>query len=71
MKIPYKKINRALLVEFTGVDLRPDPLGEHVYVLHFEDDSVSEATIERAMNIVNGILPSVWYPDEARKITGA
>ena len=70
MKIPYKKINQALSAQFEGVDLRPDPLGNHAYVLHFEDDDVSEATMERAMDIVNLILPSEWYRNEMRHIDG-
>jgi hypothetical protein len=68
MNIPYDVINEALAKELPDVDLRPDPLGLHTYVLHFEEDEPTEGKINRAMEIVDKMLPSEWYPDEVRRL---
>lgn len=71
MKTPYRKINKALARELDGVDLRPDPQGKYPYVLHFENDDVSQREMRRAQSIVNEILPSEWYEDEVRYVPPA
>jgi hypothetical protein len=68
MKIPYDVINEALAKELPDVNLRPDPLNIHDYVLHF-DNEPTVAKIDRAMEIVDEMLPSgEWYPDEVRRL---
>jgi hypothetical protein len=36
--------------------------------LHFEEDEPTEGKINRAMEIVDEMLPSEWYPDEVRRL---
>lgn len=68
MVIPFDEINEALIQEFgEGVVSIKEGWGHYPYALRFEDENVSQETMDRATDIVDEFIPTFWDYDNAKK----
>lgn len=66
MRIPYRKINKALEKEF-GKGFVQLKKGRGTHTLRFRDDNVPNSVMNKALAMVDSYVPTAWGEPVVRK----